>query len=102
MAYDAEFDLFQDTTNTLHKKVARAIQIASVNVINESPATPNHAERLSLALMIRSHPDEALNRAHQIMIRVLENSTIAAAGNAALDTDVQTEIDGLYDFMAGV
>jgi hypothetical protein len=101
MAYTAEFDLFSDQTNDLHKKVARAISIAVVAVLNEDPGTADHIERLEWARGLRaSGPDALLPEAHRWMLRILENSDIQSGGNASPDNDVQFVINGLVTTMA--
>jgi len=102
MAYVEEFDLFNDQTNDLHKKVARAVVKASTDVIAEDPQTAFHQGRLQWAQNIRDNPDSALTQAHQVMLRVLENSTVSAAGNTAADNDVQFVVNGLVNVMAQV
>lgn len=102
MAYVDEYDLFATTTNDLHKKAARAIDKAARDVINEDPGTENHAVRYVWACRVRQHPDNIIAEAHQWMPAVLDNATVAAAGNAATDNDVQFVVSGLVNTMAGV
>ena len=102
MAYTDEYALFADTTNDLHKKVARAIDKAARDVISEDPGTANHAERYVWACSVRLHPDNIITEAHKYIVYVLDNATVAAAGNAAEDSDVQFVINGLVNTMAGV
>ena len=102
MAYVDEYALFADTTNDLHKKVARAIDKAARDVIAEDPGTANHAERFVWASNVRLRPDNVISEAHQYMVYVLDNATVSAAGNAATDNDVQFVINGLVNTMAGV
>jgi hypothetical protein len=102
MGYLEEFDLSTNTTNDLHKKVARAIDKGARDVVNESPATEYHAQRLRWANKMRETPDKLLPEAHRGILWVLDNSTIAAAGNAATDGDVQTAVNGLINNFAGV
>jgi hypothetical protein len=100
VAYTDEYDLFADTTNALHKKVARAIDVAARDVVNEAPATPNHEIRLVWANWMRAAPDRVVAEAHRAMLRVLDNASVAAAGNAATDNDVQFVINALVDTLA--
>jgi len=102
MAYVDEYTVFADTTNDLHKKVARAIYKAATDVVNEDAGTEHHAERFVWASNMRLHPDNIINEAHKYMLYVLDNATVAAAGNAAEDSDVQFVINGLVNTMAGV
>lgn len=102
MGYVEEHDLFADSTNDLHKKVARAIDKAARDVINEDPGTENHAQRFTWACTVRATPDAIIVAAHRWMPAVLDNATVAAAGNAATDNDVQFVVNGLVNQMAGV
>lgn len=102
MSYQTEYDLFADTTNDLHKKVARAITKAVTDVLAEDAGTQFHAGRVQWAQSIRDNPNLASTQAHQIILRVLENSTVAAAGNTAVDSDVQFVVNGLVNVMAHV
>lgn len=101
MAYADEFTLFSDRSNVLHGIVARAIDIAAKNVRDELPETPNHAHRLKWAKRVENNPVQLLDEAHRMMFRVLDNPTIAAAGNSATDSDVQFVVNGLVDMFAG-
>jgi hypothetical protein len=100
MAYTDEFDLFVDEANDLHKKVARAIDKAARDVTNEDPGTANHATRIVWAEWIRAAPDRVVAEAHRAMLRVLDDTTIATAGNLATDGDCQTQVNGLVDTLA--
>ena len=102
MTYATDFDLIFDDTNTLHKIIARAIDKAARNVINESPATANHVERIHWATRIRLKADNLKVESRRWITQVLDNATITTAGNAATDNDVQFVVDGLVDTMAGV
>ncbi len=102
MAYADQYNLFADATNDLHKIVARAIDVAARDVINESDDTASHAERFKWACATRQHPDKIIDAAHRWVPRILDNATIAAAGNSATDSDVQFVVNGLVNTMAGV
>lgn len=100
MAYVDEYNLMADATNDLHKKFARAIDKAARDVLSEAGSTANHAARAVWAKTIRRHPDRVIDEAHRWMPRLLDNSTVAAAGNEAADNDVQFVVDGLVDTFA--
>jgi hypothetical protein len=97
MAYTDEYDLFATTGNDLHKKVARAVDKAARDVINEDVGTENHDIRYAWAKWIRANPDRITDEAHRIMMHVLDNATVSAAGNAATDSDVQFVVNGLVN-----
>jgi hypothetical protein len=101
MTYVDEYALFSDTTNALHKKVARAIDKAARDVQNESAETANHAERYVWACTVRVNPETIIAEAHKWILAILDNATVAAAGNEATDNDVQFVVNGLVDTMAG-
>ena len=100
MAYVDEYALFVDTTNDLHKKVARAVDVAARAVVNEDPGTANHSIRIVWAKWMRADPDRVVGEAHRAMLHVLDNATVAAAGNTATDNDVQFVVNGLVDTLA--
>jgi len=100
MAYIEEYNLFFDTTNDLHKKVARAIDKAARDVINEDEGTANHSIRLAWAKWMRADPDRVVAEAHRAMLHVLDNATVAAAGNTATDNDVQFVVNGLVNTLS--
>lgn len=102
MAYVDETNLFIDTTNDLHKKVARAIDKAARDVINENAATENHAKRYVWACNVRLSAENVITEAHKWILPVLDNTDVATAGNAATDNDVQFVVNGLVNTMAGV
>jgi len=102
MAYVDEYNLIFTEDNDLHKKVARAIDVAARAVINEDPGTENHAERYVWACTVRRRVERLQSEAHRWIVAVLDNATVAAAGNTATDNDVQFVVNGLVDTMAGV
>ena len=71
------------------------------DIVNEDPSTANHARRLRWADMMRQDPDKIISFGHRWMLKILDNTTVAAAGNAATDSDVQFVINSLIDTMAG-
>ena len=100
MAYIDDHALLYTTENDLHKKVTRAIDKAARDVTNESEGTANHSIRLMWAEWIRHVPDRAIREAHRAMMYVLDNVTVATAGNASTDTDVQFVVNSLVDTLA--
>jgi len=100
MAYTDEYALFADNANDIHKKVARAIDLAARDVINEDEGTANHAIRIVWAQWMRADPDRVIAEAHRAMLRVLDNATVSAAGNTATDNDVQFVVNSIVNTMA--
>lgn len=102
MGYAEEYELFVDSTNVLHKKVARALDKAARDVINEDAQTEHHAERYVWACTVRANVDSLVAASHKWILAVMDNPTVAAAGNEATDSDVQYVVNGLVNTMAGV
>ena len=97
MSYLARYQLTENCT--FRNKLQMAVWIAALDVINESSATPNHAARLIWATkMLRGVMDTDVAR--KVAIRASANATIGAAGEAALDSDIQFVINGLVDELA--
>ena len=100
MGYVEDWALITDQANDLHAKISRAIDVAARDVINEDPGTTNHANRIVWARHIRKGPTNITIEANAWINVVLDNATIAAAGNLATDNDVQFVVNGLVDDMA--
>lgn len=101
MGYIEEHDLAADNGNDLHKKVSRAIVKAAAAVVYESKAAANHDKRFVWACRVRLAPENADAEAHRWILLVLDNPSVAGAGNTASDDDVQFVVNGLVDTMAG-
>jgi len=80
------------------KQVAGACMTAAMDIANEPPATPNHADRLVWAVAVR---DNAKGMAKSMLVDVVRDATIAADVEAATDAQVQSVVDGLVDQYAG-
>jgi len=102
MGYAEEYDLIFDETNALHKKVARALDKAARDVMNEDAGTEHHAVRYVWACGIRQSPSVLQREAHRWIMAVLDNVTVASSGNTASDNDIQFVVNGLVNTMAGV
>ncbi len=90
-------DRYQLTENgTFRHKLQMAVWIAAVDVTNEPVGTVNHANRLQWAnKMLRGPMDTDVMR--KVAIRASANATIGAAGEAALDADIQFVVNGLVN-----
>lgn len=85
--------------NDLWMKVAGACMIAAMDIAEESPATPNHANRIVWAVSVR---DNAKAMAKSMLVKILQDATIAADVTAATDAQIQTVVNGLInDFATG-
>lgn len=83
--------------NDFWKRIAGACMIAALNIADEAPATPNHANRLLWAIEVR---DNVKSMARKMLVRVLQDSAIAADVEASTDPMVQSAVDGLVDTYA--
>jgi hypothetical protein len=81
----------------LRQRVQVAIESAAYDVINEDPATANHANRIIWANTALNNP-ERLTAIE--MSLVVQNPAIAAAGDNATDGDIQFVVNGLVDPIA--
>ena len=100
MAYLDLYNLAFDDTSDLHKKAAVAVVVATRAVIAEDPGTPQHDSRLAWARWIIAKPARVLAEAHRAMLHLLADATVAAAGNAAADGDVQNAMNDLVGWLA--
>ena len=90
------FNLRYESAN-LKNRVTAAIAKAAQDILNESPATTNHTVRMAWANRSLIATQE---EAERLMWGVLANSTIAAAGEASSDNDIQFVVNSLIDIYA--
>jgi len=83
---------------TLQSKVVAAVAKAAMDILNEDPATANHADRVTWAAEALSHTKTV---AEKFMWGVVSNASIAAAGEDATDNDIQFVVNSLIDTIAG-
>lgn len=81
----------------LRARVAAACAKASNDVLNEDAGTANHANRLVWARTTLMDIDAMATR---MFWAVISNATIAAAGNAATDNDIQWVVNSWIDSFA--
>ena len=81
----------------LWKKAYAAAFVAATAIIYESPATANHAARLEWANTTRA---DLAGWVTANKAKILENATVAAAGNLATDNDVQFVVNSLVPVAA--
>lgn len=100
MAYIDIYAAATDDTHVLRKQVAVALHKAAVDILNESDATANHAQRMAWARRVFSDPVAWSEKA---IWKVLENATIQSAPAAATDNDVQFVVNSaIASFIRGV
>lgn len=78
----------------LLERVAGACLVAAGQIRNEDPGTSNHANRMIWVAAVQA---DALTCAKNMIARVLENATIAAAPEAATDNDIQFVVNSLIN-----
>jgi hypothetical protein len=88
------------TSQNLKNRTVAAIAKAAQDVLNEDAGTANHAARVAWASAALA---DTPTMAERMMWGMLANATIAAAGDAATDNDIQFVVNSLVDtFAAGV
>ena len=78
----------------LRTRTQIAICNAAYNVLNEDPATANHANRIVWANSVLASPERM---ASLEMSLVVQNATIQTQGDNATDNDLQFVVNGLVD-----
>ena len=81
----------------LRQRTQIAIESAAYDVLNEDPATANHANRILWANDTLAYPERMTNLE---MAMVVQNPTIQAEGDNAADGDIQFVVNGLVDYFA--
>lgn len=100
MAYIDIYAAATDVTHSLRKQVAVALHKAAVDILNESAATEDHAQRMAWARRALADP---VGWAERSIWKVLENATIQAEPAAATDNDVQFVVNSIVSsLMRGV
>ena len=97
MAY---IDIYAAATvadHVLRKQTAVALHKAAVDIINESPSTEDHSQRMSWARKVIADPE---GWAAKAIWKVLENATIQAAPTEAIDGDVQFVVNSIVNSLS--
>lgn len=94
MAYTDIYTAAVDPNHGLRKQVAVALHKAAVDVLNELPSADLHKEREFWATKVVRDP---VAWAAIAIWKVLKNPTVAAAPEAATDSDVQFVVNGLVN-----
>lgn len=94
----ALIDIYNLKSNAEFKaRVAAAVAKASNDIINESEATANHAERLAWA---KASIRNAESTADQMLWLVVQNGTIQTNGLSSTDNDIQYVVNSYINFLA--
>ncbi|MFZ5829119.1 MAG: hypothetical protein ACOY3P_03490 [Planctomycetota bacterium] len=97
MAY---IDIYAAATvadHVLRQQTAVALHKAAVDILNESAATEDHAQRMAWARRVLADPVGWSERA---IWKVLENATIQSAPAEATDNDVQFVVNSLVNALS--
>ena len=79
-------------------QIAGACLMAAKDIKLEGAGTVNHANRLIWANKVLVNPE---GKAREILMRVLANTTVAAAMPTPTDNDIQFVVNSLVDQIAG-
>jgi len=74
-----------------------AVAKAAYDILNEDAGTANHANRVIWANQTLA---DAKSKAEQMMWGLVTNATIAAAGDAATDNDIQFVVNSYINSFA--
>lgn len=88
-------------SNSLIDRVAVAITIAADTIVNEDPATVNHANRVVWAKSVFVNP-KSQAKAFWYAMLAANNTASVAAINSASDATIQTAVNNVVDIFAGV
>ena len=83
----------------LRIKMRQACAKAAQTIIDESAATPNHANRLTWAKAVLMSPDSFVERMLAYLIAKNSGLTVAQI-TGATDTDIQNAVNGAVDAFA--
>jgi hypothetical protein len=100
MAYTDIYTAATDEAHVLRKQVAVALHKAAKDVVNESPETGNHGNRLAWARKVTQGVNAPVSESERWIWAVLENATIQASPATATDSDVQFVVNSLVNTMA--
>jgi len=89
------YELVYSTGELFENRIAAACMVAAVNVLNEATDVTDHERRVAWAI---SALLDARTMARKIKPVVLLNPSIAAAGNAAPDGDIQYVVNGAINY----
>jgi len=100
MAYSDIYTAATAADHVLRQQVSVAMHKAAVDIINEDPATENHANRLGWARKCTENADGPTSMAARWIWKILENATIQASPETATDNDVQFVVNSIVNTMA--
>ena len=98
MTYSAIYTAATDPT--FQGRCQVAMWSAAGDIINEATNTASHAQRLDWANRVLM--DHANITARQLAMQVLRNTTIAANPTAALDSDLQFQVNSIVPSLIAI
>jgi hypothetical protein len=95
-------DLFTEYKSTLLlERVAVAVIIAADTILNEDPATTNHANRLVWAKDAFINPENYSRKFLAAILAANKNATVAQI-QGSTDAQIQNNVDAAVDVFAGL
>ena len=101
MSYASTYDVAVDATHVFRKQIAGALHSIAVDIIAESPATEDHARRLTWARAVTSADTGPVSEAARWVWLMLTNATFAADPTTADDGAVKTIATSFLPTMLG-
>lgn len=95
----AQTDDYIGSSAVLLKRSKIAVATAAVAILSEPPAGQNHAARIAWAGKALTDT-QAMTR--KMLIAIMANTTLQAAGDAMLDADLQFTVNGLVDVFSAI
>jgi hypothetical protein len=99
MAFADTYDVAVDATHVFRKQLAGALHSLAVDILAESPATPDHATRLTWARDITETNEGPTTEAGRWVWLMLTNATFAASPTTADDGAVKSVASGFLPTM---
>ena len=90
MSFAETYDVAVDATHVFRKQIAGALHSIAVDILDEDPATADHAARLTWARRITADANGPVQEAAKWVWLMLTNGTFAAAPTTAEDGAVKT------------
>jgi hypothetical protein len=91
----------QYTDRILLDRITIAIFIAADTVVNESPATTNHANRFIWASDAFNNAENYARRFLAAVLAANESATVSQIQNST-DAQIQNNVDAVVDVFAGI
>ncbi len=85
------------------RRVAVAMGIAAVAIYSEVSTTPGHPARAAYATKVANGNYNLASVCFAVMqsTNIQNTATLSTVGNGISDTDIQTEVNGIWNALAG-